>query len=44
MGMGAGRGQGGDDAEHERPTYLVEPDPHETFGSDEITAPPVIGE
>jgi hypothetical protein len=45
MGMGGGRGQGGDDdAEHERPTYLVEPDPHDTFGTDEITAPPVIGE
>jgi hypothetical protein len=44
MGMGGGRGGRDDDGEHERPTYLVEPDPHETFGTDEITAPPVIGE
>jgi len=45
MGMGGGRGrEGGEDGEHERPTYLVEPDPHDTFGTDEITAPPVIGE
>jgi hypothetical protein len=44
MGMGGGRGrEGGEDGEHERPTYLVEPDPHDTFGTDEITAPPVIG-
>lgn len=45
MGAGAGRGgQGGDDAEHQRPTYLVEGDPDEVFGTDERTAPPVIGE
>jgi hypothetical protein len=44
-GMGGGRGgQGEDDNEHERPSFLVEPDPHETFGTDEVTAPPVIGE
>jgi hypothetical protein len=45
-GMGhGGRGQNGeDDTEHERPSFLVEPDPHETFGTDEVTAPPVIGE
>jgi hypothetical protein len=44
-GMGGGRGgQSDDDAEHERPTFLVEPDPHDTFGTDEVTAPPVIGE
>jgi hypothetical protein len=44
-GMGGGRGgQGEDDGEHERPSFLVEPDPHETFGTDEVTAPPVIGE
>ncbi len=42
---GGGRGQNGDDdAEHERPSFLVEPDPHSTFGTDEVTAPPVIGE
>ncbi len=44
MGMGGGRGRGSEDAEHERPTFLVEPDPHDTFGTDEVTAPPVIGE
>ena len=45
-GMGpGGRGQNGEeDTEHERPSFLVEPDPHETFGTDEVTAPPVIGE
>jgi hypothetical protein len=44
-GGGGGRGgQGEDDAEHERPSFLVEPDPHDTFGTDEVTAPPVIGE
>lgn len=46
MGHGGGGrgGQGEDDNEHERPSFLVEPDPHETFGTDEVTAPPVIGE
>jgi hypothetical protein len=45
MGHGAGRkGEGDEDGEHERPSFLVEPDPHETFGTDEVTAPPVIGE
>jgi hypothetical protein len=46
MGHGAGgkKGEGDEDGEHERPSFLVEPDPHETFGTDEVTAPPVIGE
>lgn len=44
MGAGGRRGEGEEDTEHERPTYLVEPDPHETFGTNEVTAPPVIGE
>lgn len=45
MGAGAGRGgQGGEDEEHQRPTYLVEGDPDEVFGTNERTAPPVIGE
>jgi hypothetical protein len=44
MGGGGNKGQGDDDTEHERPSFLVEPDPHETFGTDEVTAPPVIGE
>jgi hypothetical protein len=43
-GGGGKRGEGEEDTEHERPTFLVEPDPHETFGTDEVTAPPVIGE
>ncbi|PWW50854.1 hypothetical protein [Actinokineospora spheciospongiae] len=43
MGAGGARGQGGEDDEHQRPSYLVEADPDEVFGTDEITAPPVIG-
>ncbi|SDD18042.1 hypothetical protein [Actinokineospora iranica] len=42
-GMGGARGQGGEDSEHERPTYLQETDPNDLFGPDELTAPPVIG-
>lgn len=45
-GMGGahgGKGKGEDDAEHQRPSYLVEADPDSVFGSDEKTAPPVIG-
>jgi len=41
--MGAGRGEGGEDEERQRPSYLVEPDPDSMFGTDEMTAPPVIG-
>jgi hypothetical protein len=44
MGHGGRRGEGDDDAEHDRPSFLVEPDPHDTFGTDQVTAPPVIGE
>jgi hypothetical protein len=45
MPMGAGgRGKGDEDTEHKRPSFLVEADPDETFGTDEVTAPPVIGE
>ncbi|CRK60398.1 Endoglucanase [Alloactinosynnema sp. L-07] len=40
---GGGRGQGGEDEEHQRPSYLVEADPDAMFGTDEMTAPPVIG-
>jgi hypothetical protein len=43
MGGGAGKGGGGEDTEHQRPTYLVEPDPDDIFGTDQKTAPPVIG-
>jgi hypothetical protein len=31
-------------AEQKRPKYLVEPELQGMFGSDELTAPPVIGE
>lgn len=42
--MGAGRGQrGGEDEEHRRASFLVESDPDSIFGTDERTAPPVIG-
>ncbi|MGH3622252.1 MAG: hypothetical protein ACRDQ5_10745 [Sciscionella sp.] len=41
--MGAGRGKGGEDREHQRKTVLVEPDEEGTFGTDQLTAPPVIG-
>lgn len=44
MGGGSPRGQGEEDGEHKRPDYLIEPDPDEVFGTDEMTAPPVIGE
>jgi hypothetical protein len=43
-GMGAGRGQRGkEDAEHKRPSWLIETD-QGIFGADQLTAPPVIGE
>ncbi|MGH4016764.1 MAG: PPE domain-containing protein [Pseudonocardiaceae bacterium] len=41
-GAGAGRGQSGDDAEHRRPSYLIETD--DIFGDGRKVAPPVIGE
>jgi hypothetical protein len=41
---GAGRGgRGGEDGEHKRPSWLLETD-EGIFGTDERTAPPVIGE
>ncbi|MGX7823988.1 hypothetical protein ACTG9Q_02730 [Actinokineospora sp. 24-640] len=43
MGATGARGQGGEDEEHQRPSYLVEADPDEVFGTSEMTAPPVIG-
>lgn len=44
MPVGAGA-KGDDDKEHQRPSYLVEPDPDDLFGGDlPPTAPPVIGE
>ncbi|MGH3862908.1 MAG: hypothetical protein ACRDSQ_25590, partial [Actinokineospora sp.] len=45
MGAGGGRGQGQgqEDTEHETADFLLEHDPEGIFGTDEITAPPVIG-
>ncbi|MDQ7810028.1 hypothetical protein Q5425_40415 [Amycolatopsis sp. A133] len=44
VGQGTKGGQGEEDAEHQRASYLVEPDPESIFGgSDERTVPPVIG-
>jgi hypothetical protein len=43
--MGAGRGgKGGEDREHKRAEYLLEPDPESVFGADETAIPRVIGE
>jgi hypothetical protein len=42
MGAGAGRGQGDEDTEHRRPSYLIEMD--DIFGDGRKVAPPVIGE
>lgn len=39
-----GQGKGGEDSEHKRPDYLLNPDPDATFGTDELVTPPVIGE
>jgi hypothetical protein len=39
-----GHGQDEEDLEHYRPSYLVEADPEEVFGTSEVTAPAVIGE
>lgn len=43
-GMGGRRGEGEEDDEHKRPSFLVEGDPDAVFGTDQMTAPPVIGE
>jgi hypothetical protein len=40
--MAAGKGQGGEDEEHRRASYLQEADPESVFGTDERSAPPVI--
>jgi hypothetical protein len=41
--MGGRGGRGAADEERKRPSYLEGPDPDETFGTDQIVAPPVIG-
>lgn len=43
MGAGGAKGQGGGDEERSS-KYLVGDDPNDIFGTDELTAPPVIGE
>ncbi|MGH3770186.1 MAG: hypothetical protein ACRDRW_02090, partial [Pseudonocardiaceae bacterium] len=40
--MGGGRGQGGEDSEHRRPSYLIEVD--DVFADGRKVAPAVIGE
>lgn len=40
--MGGGRGQGGEDSEHRRPSYLIEMD--DIFTDGRKVAPAVIGE
>jgi hypothetical protein len=42
-GMGGAKGKGGEDEERSS-KYLVGDDPNALFGTDELTAPPVIGE
>ncbi|UVS82455.1 hypothetical protein [Actinokineospora sp. UTMC 2448] len=41
--VGAPVARGAEDDEHDRPTYLVEPDPDEVFGAGGSASPPVIG-
>jgi hypothetical protein len=41
---GGGRGRGDEDTERYAPEFLQEDDPEGVFGTDELTAPPVIGE
>ncbi|WP_409489593.1 hypothetical protein [Amycolatopsis sp. cmx-11-12] len=43
MGAGGAKGKGGEDEERSA-KYLVGDDPNDIFGTDELTAPPVIGE
>ncbi|ONI77261.1 hypothetical protein ALI144C_34935 [Actinosynnema sp. ALI-1.44] len=41
-GAAPGRGRSAEDEEHQRLSYLRDPDPEKTFGTDERTTPPVI--
>ncbi|MGW5748946.1 hypothetical protein ACWEVN_46540, partial [Amycolatopsis sp. NPDC003861] len=43
MHPGGAKGQGGGDEERTS-KYLLGDDPNDIFGTDELTAPPVIGE
>jgi hypothetical protein len=42
MPLAGGPARSSEDEERERPSYLVENDPNELFGTDEATIPPVI--
>lgn len=42
-GMGAGAGRQEEDKEHKHASFLIEPDPDDTFGATEAAAPPVLG-
>jgi len=42
-GMGGGGAQQQEDEEHTHASFLIDPDPDETFGANEATPPPVIG-
>ncbi|QRP46111.1 DUF1269 domain-containing protein [Amycolatopsis sp. FDAARGOS 1241] len=44
MGAAGAKGQKGSEDEEHQTKYLVEEDANELFGTDEMTAPPVIGE
>jgi hypothetical protein len=44
MPLGGGRSRDEDDLERYAPEFLQEDDPEALFGTDEMTAPPVIGE
>ncbi len=44
MPMGGGRGRGDEDTERKTPTYLEGGDPEDLYGSELLTAPPVIGD
>jgi hypothetical protein len=42
--LGGGRGRDEEDSEYRVPSYLEGGDPEDLFGSEVLTAPPVIGE
>ncbi|MEC3979991.1 hypothetical protein [Amycolatopsis sp. H20-H5] len=44
LGAAGRTAEGEEDAEHQRPDFLIEPDPDAVFGTDQRTSPPVIGE
>ncbi|MEU6643270.1 hypothetical protein ABZ863_12045 [Saccharomonospora sp. NPDC046836] len=42
-GMGAGAARQEEEKEHTHASFLIDPDPDETFGATQATAPPVLG-